>query len=963
MNAAPRPQPLRLARALALILGGSLVLAGCGGGGSPSANNGGGYVPPVDPCAANPTRTPGCPGYVPPYRMPEDNLLRGTGSDVAHAAGYTGAGVKLAIMDSGLATDRETLEGLEFTFQSWATQYGEGSDEPNDIDGHGSFIAQTIVGRETRNFAGGIAPDVDLYIGQICISTGCIFWNGVREFFEQGVRLFNYSMSYGPESAPEARDGADGTLRTVFEPLVRAGGLFVWSMGNQGPGDPSWLGTAPARNPALKDGWLAAAGVQLGADGEVAGLWDNGHGASSNCGEAKDWCVSAPYEIWVQASNEDGGYYGMVYGTSFSAPIVTGVAALTWGAFPWMTNRNVQQTVLTTATHLSDDPVNPTAEYIPGKAYAPNETYGWGLVNAGRAVRGPGQFVGEFDANIGGWHSEFSNVISGTGSLRLRGTTGVLELSADNTYTGGTTIESATLLLSGSVASDVTVGKSCTSVFGCATSSATLAGNGTVHGNVLNLSGNVWSTNYVENRGLTIDGNYTAGRDSMTSVALGHTLTVGGTAKLDGTLRVTPNAEAYTVKSTEKLIGAGSRSGTFRKTDTSGVPLYDVTVRYDGDDVLADVARANVSTAMAGFTGAVKTAAGGIENALANADGWSMTGVTYEANREFLRSAARFLSASSLEEAAASVQSISGELHGTVRAVEAQSSNALDHAVALHQYATGGAEGRALFVQGYGAKGGLAQDGYASTRASGAGMVAGASTDWARGRLGVFAAGARTRNHADGLGGTIDSRDASAGVFATLELGGGYLAGRATWTRAKLEVERELQLGAEVQRVDTTRRDAVARASVEYGKRLGAVTPWVGVTGLQLKQGGFAERGGAGFGLAAGESSHTATLAEAGVRARADFGWAGGATRATGYLGASHVLGGRNTGFAGTLTGSGGAQFRVAGQDLPATLWRAGVTLDTQIDRSWSWYFDLSAQAARGRYRSVEASAGVRYAF
>ncbi|WP_204272324.1 S8 family serine peptidase, partial [Escherichia coli] len=60
-----------------------------------------------------------------------------------------------------------------------------------------------------------------------------------------------------------------------------------------------------------------------------------------------------------------------------AAPVVSGVAALVKEAFPWFTAHDLQQALLTTATPLGD-----------------SDVYGWGLVNAGKAVLGYGMFVG-----------------------------------------------------------------------------------------------------------------------------------------------------------------------------------------------------------------------------------------------------------------------------------------------------------------------------------------------------------------------------------------------------------------------------------------------------------------------------------------------------------------------------------------------------------------------------------------
>ncbi|EQD65116.1 serine protease, partial [mine drainage metagenome] len=209
------------------------------------------------------------------------------------------------------------------------------------------------------------------------------------------------------------------------------------------------------------------------------GLYTGSNAPSNACGVAAEWCIAAPGE--VQYLPVPGTTYGgLGYGTSFATAVVSGVAALVSQTYPWMTGPNLQDTILTTATPLGTGPY-------------PNAVYGWGLVNAAAAVQGPEQFAfGNFGANIGAYSSTFGNAIGGAGSLALTGGTGTLTLSGANTYSGGTSVASGNLWLSGSVASNVTI------------SGGSFGGPGTVHGNVTNSGGSLISQAAVGGPGLTI---------------------------------------------------------------------------------------------------------------------------------------------------------------------------------------------------------------------------------------------------------------------------------------------------------------------------------------------------------------------------------------------------------------------------------------------------------------------------
>ncbi len=86
------------------------------------------------------------------------------------------------------------------------------------------------------------------------------------------------------------------------------------------------------------------------------------------------WCLSASYEATVHFTRTRPI---QVAGTSFSAPIVTGTAALLQ-RYPWMSNDNLRTTLLTTAQDIG--------------AVGVDSKFGWGLLDAGKAMNEPRPF-------------------------------------------------------------------------------------------------------------------------------------------------------------------------------------------------------------------------------------------------------------------------------------------------------------------------------------------------------------------------------------------------------------------------------------------------------------------------------------------------------------------------------------------------------------------------------------------
>lgn len=108
--------------------------------------------------------------------------------------------------------------------------------------------------------------------------------------------------------------------------------------------------------------------------------------AAVQCGVIKYNCVAGSYLYEYPAVNPADKPV-VKGGTSFSAPEVTAIAAMVKEQFPWMTSTQLKQTLLTTAMDLG----------TPGV----DEVFGWGVVNAARALGGPSMFVyGDFEVNM-----------------------------------------------------------------------------------------------------------------------------------------------------------------------------------------------------------------------------------------------------------------------------------------------------------------------------------------------------------------------------------------------------------------------------------------------------------------------------------------------------------------------------------------------------------------------------------
>ena len=594
---------------------------------------------------------------------------------------FDGAGVKVGVQDGGFDSDpmtdhRAAVAGAlkEVLSPAWA-----------EAGTHGAIVSRVIAGQDLGDgFPKGSATGIDLYQANLpsIFSNTSLDYN-LSTLAGRGVKIVNNSWSF-PTTPDYALPGGAATLpgstfRNNFgwvfrNAVLRDGQLLIWANGNEGQANPYLAAGFPSVDPVLERGWLTV--TQLQADGTLA-PWSNA------CGVAANWCLSAEAPAGLT-------------GTSYAAPVVSAAAALVSQAYPWMDNSALRQTILSTADDLGD-----------------RSKFGWGRLNADRAVRGPAKFDtsltlgGDFIADFDNYRSQFYNDISGDSGLTKDGT-GSLVLWGKNTYAGGTTIANGTVELYGSVTSDVNVfvdGK--------------LASNGGVAGASVNNSGIVQASGV----GLHIKGNYNAWRPEATLMTqLGTTVTVDGQAALNNSnLVVTKPEDTYIVKSKETALKAGQVQGQFGSVAGATGLLYTVTASYTPTQVDLDVTRSNVASVSQGlYAGQTSrlASAEAVEAAFQATDA-KVQGAQARVSEEFVTAAAKLQAVDSAEALAATLDSVSGQLYASSQALTFQQSQAVNRALsnrvdglALPGAKTGG------WVNMVGGSGKLEQSGFASADTS-----------------------------------------------------------------------------------------------------------------------------------------------------------------------------------------------------------------------------------------------------
>ncbi|WMD23932.1 autotransporter domain-containing protein (plasmid) [Achromobacter seleniivolatilans] len=925
------PKSRQLASKLALSILTLAILSACGGGGGGGGGggSGGGNLPGTGGNTGGDTGgntgggdTGGNPGtgWVPTKPSPTP----------PSAANFDGTGVKIGVLDTGFDADpmanhpAAVASALKEVIAPASAEAGT----------HGAIVSRVIGGKDIGDgFPKGMAAGFSLYQANhpTAFSNTDLSTN-LATLANRGVKIVNNSWSFptSPQYAlpggAEALPGSNfrNNFLWVFnDAVLRDGQLLIWANGNEGQANPYVGAGLPSIAPALERGWLTV--TQLQADGTLA-PWSN------QCGVAANWCVSAEAPAGLT-------------GTSFAAPVVTAAAALVSEAYPWMDNSALRQTILSTADDMGD-----------------RAKFGWGRLNADRAVRGPAKFDtsltlgGDFIADFNTYRSQFYNDISGNAGLTKSGT-GSLVLWGQNTYSGGTTITKGTVELYGSVSSDVNVFVE-----------GQLVSDGGVAGASVNNSGVVQARGV----GLHIKGNYNAWTPQATlTTQLGTTVIVDGQADLnDSKLVVEKPDDQYVVKSKETAVKAGQVSGTFGSVTGGAGLLYSVTANYTPTQVDLDVARANVVSVSQGlYAGQTSrlAAAEAVEAAFQATDA-KVQGARSSVSDEFVVVAAKLQAVESAQSLATTLDSVSGQLYASSQALTFQQSQAVNRVLtnrvdnlSIPGAQTGG------WVSMVGGTGKLEQSGFASADTSLFGGQVGFDHRVSeKGILGAALTWSEAKADFDNYGGKSKTQGTGLSVYGRYGADvGTYLAGRAGYEWLKSDVKRDILVdGAD--HVNSGRTDRLASLYAELGHAFslnGArITPFVGLSYDNLKRGAIDESDNA-FGLKADKKSYDQTAGLLGLRLQSSVvSWAGGQTTFTGY-GAYRYGNPTDLDFTAAFSGAPDAAFKVKGIGLQRHTGWIGLGATSQAGADLSWFVNYDMQLGRGGVTNNVFSAGLRYAF
>jgi len=225
------------------------------------------------------------------------------GADLVHALGNQGSAVKIGVIDSGIDYRHPELQAN----YAGGWDFVNNDNDPLDDYGHGTEVAGIIGAARDGVGLVGVAPEAHLYAYKVFNSLGIGTYSNVIAALDRAVadRMDVVNLSFGSPGNP-GRDLLDACDRAVS-----AGIVLVAAAGNYD----GLVGTADTIiYPAHYSSVIAVGATTM--DDERADF--------SSIGSELD-LVAPGVDIYTTTLS---GGYTTVTGTSFSAPYVTGVAAL-----------------------------------------------------------------------------------------------------------------------------------------------------------------------------------------------------------------------------------------------------------------------------------------------------------------------------------------------------------------------------------------------------------------------------------------------------------------------------------------------------------------------------------------------------------------------------------------------------------------------------------------------------------
>jgi subtilisin family serine protease len=243
----------------------------------------------------------------------------GIGAIEASESPFTGKGIKVAVLDTGMATDHPDFQDRRMNTESFVPD-----EKVDDQNGHGTHCIGTACGRlDDQGRRYGVATEAEIHAGKVLSNagTGAQFWvlSAIVWALKAGCHVI--SMSLGSPVYPG--QGFDPAYERAGKYALENGSIMVAAAGNESRRSSGVI--RPVGSPANCPSILAVGAVDANLGiGDFSNRSINPGGQVDVVGPGVD-----VYSSWPMP-----GRYKSISGTSMATPHVAGILAMLWEKHP-----------------------------------------------------------------------------------------------------------------------------------------------------------------------------------------------------------------------------------------------------------------------------------------------------------------------------------------------------------------------------------------------------------------------------------------------------------------------------------------------------------------------------------------------------------------------------------------------------------------------------------------------------
>lgn len=317
-------------------------------------------------------------------------------------ANYTGKGVRVGVIDSGVQLDHPDLRDNIDPTATWSAALDQpGGDPIDDQENHGTAVAGIIAAAANGLGSVGVAPDATLGVYHVGLGDGLSYAarpDQMNIAFQRALadRMDVVNNSWG-STAPFSNSIEEAMQRLAEEGRGGLGTIIVFANGNsRAEGDDGSLELLHNLPQVIAVGAVSNNGVATSYSTPGADLLISAPGGADtpqlshrpgNGIITTDRTGEAGYNA---ASGSAGDHTHNFNGTSAATPFVSGVVALMLEANPGLGYRDVQE-ILAKSARITDESAagwgsTASGDWNGGGSLF-NRDYGFGMINAHAAVR------------------------------------------------------------------------------------------------------------------------------------------------------------------------------------------------------------------------------------------------------------------------------------------------------------------------------------------------------------------------------------------------------------------------------------------------------------------------------------------------------------------------------------------------------------------------------------------------